>query len=560
MKKLHIILYLLFPVHIFSQDTVPPEIVSFELFPQAIDVTDGPQIVTFIVGATDDMSGVDNILIWIELPDGSFELAGNETLISGTIQDGVWELSESFTEFTDPGIAIINQITFVDLAGNNISYGYNDLLNLGFDLDFEIINNNIADTTPPEIASFVLSPQVIDVTDGTQIVTFTVGATDDMSGVDNILIWIELPDGSFELAGNETLISGTIQDGVWELSESFTEFTDPGIATINQITFVDLEGNNISYGYNDLLNLGFDLDFEIINNNIADTTPPEIASFVLSPQIIDVTDGTQIVTFTVGATDDMSGVDNILIWIELPDGSFELAGNETLISGTIQDGVWELSESFNEFTDPGIAIINQITFVDLAGNNNSYGYDDLLNIGLDLDFEIINNYTLPVEWYHPLKIENKNKLTWTISHQINNSHFEIEHSKNGTEFIRLDTLKGGGNSTSKVSYEYFLKPPYVGINYYRIKQVDFDGKYDYSNIVSIFFKNDNVYTFPNPVFDRLYVNYPRRGKVMIFNQLGKIVKQLRLDQDLTEIELSDIAKGIYTLKFENGSTTRFVKN
>ncbi len=199
MKKLQTLIFILFTLHLFSQDTTPPELASFELSPQVIDVTDGPQIVTFTVEATDDMSGVNNILVWMDLPDGGFEIAGGGTLISGTILDGVWEMTESFSEFTDPGIATVNQITLVDLAGNTFSYGYDDLVNLGFDLDFEIINNNIADTTPPELVSFELSPQVIDVTDGPQIVTFTVGATDDMSGVNNVLVWMDLPDGGVKL-------------------------------------------------------------------------------------------------------------------------------------------------------------------------------------------------------------------------------------------------------------------------------------------------------------------------------------------------------------------------
>ncbi len=362
-----------------------------------------------------------------------------------------------------------------------------------------------------------------------------------------------------EIAGGGTLISGTILDGVWEMTESFSEFTDPGIVTVNQITLVDLAGNTFSYGYNDLVNLGFDLDFEIINNNIADTNPPEIGSFELSPEVIDVTDGPQTVTFTVGATDDMSGVNNVLVWMDLPDGGFEIAGGGTLISGTILDGVWEMTESFSEFTDPGIATVNQITLVDLSGNTFSYGYDDLVNLGFDLDFEIINNYALPVEWYHQLKIENKNKLTWTITQQINNSHFEIEHSINGTVFILLDRLQGEGNSNSKISYKYVHETPNIGINYYRIKQVDFDGNYSYSNIVSTEFKDDKPNIYPNLVFDRLFINYPQRGKVIIYNQHGNVIKEINLDQDLTEVELSEIKRGIYMLKFQDGSATRFVK-
>ncbi len=146
-----------------------------------------------------------------------------------------------------------------------------------------------------------------------------------------------------------------------------------------------------------------------------DNMPPEIVSFDLSPQVIDVTDGSQAVTFTIGATDDISGVNSITIFIELSGGNGTNASNETLISGTIQDRVWELDETFSEFTDSGTANISMIWFFDVAGNISLFEDVELQGLGFDIDFnidfEILNNNTLSVEWYQQLKVENGNKLT-----------------------------------------------------------------------------------------------------------------------------------------------------
>lgn len=89
------------------------------------------------------------------------------------------------------------------------------------------------------------------------------------------------------------------------------------------------------------------------------------------------------------------------------------------------------------------------------------------------------------------KVDNFNFLNWTTATEINNAYFTIQRSNSGLDWENLDNIDGNGNSSTYIDYEYKdFKFQYNVINYYRLKQVDFDGKYEYSPIVYI--QNNSV--------------------------------------------------------------------
>lgn len=98
-----------------------------------------------------------------------------------------------------------------------------------------------------------------------------------------------------------------------------------------------------------------------------------------------------------------------------------------------------------------------------------------------------NSESLPIELlYLEGKFENgTNKLYWATSSEKNNDFFTIEKSYNGLDFYILGCLLGSGNSTELIKYEYIDFENSSEISYYRIKQTDYDGKFEYSPIVSI---------------------------------------------------------------------------
>lgn len=121
---------------------------------------------------------------------------------------------------------------------------------------------------------------------------------------------------------------------------------------------------------------------------------------------------------------------------------------------------------------------------------------------------------LPVElteFTASVTTEKTIQLTWTTASEKNNDYFAVERSTNGTTFKEISRKKGAGNSSAENKYELFDSNPSKGVAYYRLKQTDFDGKYEYSKVVALMYemKTDGscvLKVFPNPCSGRCYVS------------------------------------------------------
>jgi len=159
--------------------------------------------------------------------------------------------------------------------------------------------------------------------------------------------------------------------------------------------------------------------------------------------------------------------------------------------------------------------------------------------------------SLPIEMTAPLRVHLKDKtalLQWRTSTEINNSGFEIQRSGNGIEWEKIGWQVGQGNTTTPQSYTYTDRAPLFGTSYYRLKQVDFNGDTEYSNIVSLqYFRND-VTVYPNPVKELLYLhtNYSSVQKITMYDSVGSQV--IEIANPGTDIDVSTLPKGIYVLK------------
>ncbi|MBL4594688.1 MAG: T9SS type A sorting domain-containing protein [Flavobacteriales bacterium] len=95
------------------------------------------------------------------------------------------------------------------------------------------------------------------------------------------------------------------------------------------------------------------------------------------------------------------------------------------------------------------------------------------------------------------------KLTWKTSAEINNDFFTIERSQNGLDFEEIGEIPGNGNSNATKEYDLFDDSPLMGTSYYRLKQTDFDGKFEYIDLLAVNFNQDDdgictLHVYPNP--------------------------------------------------------------
>jgi hypothetical protein len=177
--------------------------------------------------------------------------------------------------------------------------------------------------------------------------------------------------------------------------------------------------------------------------------------------------------------------------------------------------------------------------------------------GLSIDNFSITAVTLPIvlSEFRAKVVGHSTLLTFTTATELNNSHFVIERSSNNQTWAEIGQVRGAGTSTEEQSYTFTDEKPLVGANYYRLKQVDFDGKYEYSPIrVVQFGKTASVLLSPSPVADRLTVKvaaaYEEDAQVDIIAVTGQIVRSTILAAESTnlEVDVTGLPKGIYTLR------------
>lgn len=180
--------------------------------------------------------------------------------------------------------------------------------------------------------------------------------------------------------------------------------------------------------------------------------------------------------------------------------------------------------------------------------------------------------------------EKKAFLYWTTASEINNDYFIVERSRDAINFEKTGIVKGAGNSTVVKNYTFVddlqsqINPEnyHAGspVFYYRLRQTDFDGKFEYSTIISLSEPGkDNIFinVFPNPVADNLGIEitgFETVGLTLTITDLPgrEVITQknnLVSGNNFLWIDMSEIKPGIYflilTAQGEEKSTRTFLK-
>ncbi len=216
-------------------------------------------------------------------------------------------------------------------------------------------------------------------------------------------------------------------------------------------------------------------------------------------------------------------------------------------------GTWGLRSTTINTTSNTLTVSGLTSFSEFAGSENAT--------------------PLPVEW---LSFTGKNvldnvELNWTTASEKNNKEFVVERSSDMLNFETAGVIKGKGNSNTPSDYRFTDVKPFneVSTLYYRIKQVDFNGDFEYSSVIAVSKdKVGNGVTIetinPNPFTQQLHVtlNHVSEGNVTIavYDMSGKVLythTQItgsgKLVIDLNE--LSSLPEGVYLLSVTNGNET-----
>ena len=165
---------------------------------------------------------------------------------------------------------------------------------------------------------------------------------------------------------------------------------------------------------------------------------------------------------------------------------------------------------------------------------------------------LVYSGVLPVELISFSGKENNSviQLEWQTASETNNKGFDVQRSTNDGNWEQIGWVAGIGNTTTEQRYELIDKNPSSGLNYYRLKQVDFDGKFDYSNIIVIDVESriSNLEVYPNPTAGKLNFKESINGNLTVRNTLGQIVYQNQMET-VQQLDLFFLPVGTYLLEY-----------
>ena len=195
----------------------------------------------------------------------------------------------------------------------------------------------------------------------------------------------------------------------------------------------------------------------------------------------------------------------------------------------------DVVSTFNTATD----VANTTTFVNgpsMGGITQTIYYRAVVQNGtcpsvnsVYVTITVVSGLPIELLYFNGVVCETGNKLYWSTASEDNNDYFNIEKTRDGKIWNSISNMKGAGNSSTQLYYSFVDEDVENIINYYRLKQTDYDGKFKYSEIISI----DN-----------------RTNKVKEIDKVTNILGQ--------EVDL-EYYKGICIIYYTNGSSEKTIK-
>jgi hypothetical protein len=211
-------------------------------------------------------------------------------------------------------------------------------------------------------------------------------------------------------------------------------------------------------------------------------------------------------------------------------------------------------------------ITSEITF-------RLYGWDASLAAGTFSvnDFDFFGTTSLPIELisFRGWTEKESTLLRFSTATETNNDFFSIERSANGLGYVEIGRVKGAGTSFEPQEYRFIDQQPLPGKNYYRLRQVDFDGKFSLSPVVlTKFGEGRSIVLAPVPATETLRIQLDKSAKNdglwQVFDLQGRVLLSGVFAAETTENDLivRDLPDGTYFLRLNMGLeiwTERFQK-
>ena len=197
----------------------------------------------------------------------------------------------------------------------------------------------------------------------------------------------------------------------------------------------------------------------------------------------------------------------------------------------------------------------------IAATNAVFG-DPCVGTGKRLYIQVTYGSTLPLTLisFSAKKAEkDKVLLNWATANEVNTNQFHIEKSSNSLSFEKVGAVAAVGRNAN--NYSYIDNILNTGTTYfYRLKMIDKDGKFQYSNIVRIDTKEntESLSVFPNPTSNYITITSSIHQQAVITNVTGQQIKKIDLIPGAQTVNVESWKPGIYVIK-TNEEAQKFIK-
>jgi hypothetical protein len=359
-------------------DTRAPYAVYFSFLDRYVDISAGTTDIGLFLEAADP-SGIGSIEVEIDGPSGPWRHLSVE---GGAGERSTLKPSIEVPSSTPDGDYRIVSLTVSDKEGNARTLSTAEIREASYMAEFEVFHG--PDTEGPKLTNLTLSPAELDTSQSPGMVTISLGATDPISGVNGVRAAVQLPGwepGPLELiserGAEEPPAEGDRHNGTWRQSISLVKDAMPGDYKISGVYLSDLAGNTSHYTRQELIELGFPVEFH--ETGEGDTTPPEIVNLWFEPTHLRTSAGQRTIFFYMHVRDDLtglgqwpdeglSGTDTSFDWPG-PSHEFTSTGRvPELVSGSETDGVWRHEVVLESDSPVGEYKLEYASATDRAGN------------------------------------------------------------------------------------------------------------------------------------------------------------------------------------------------
>ena len=369
--------------------------------------------------------------------------------------------------------------------------------------------------------------------------------------------------GTISWLGNLTnLIDLELNDN--NLSDSIPS----SIGNLTKLTNLELANNNLSNVIPSSLGNLIKLAYLVLNNNQLNGTIPSSLGNLDNLQVLFLQNN----NFTFGGMEGIVKISGGSFYGTsynnyAPQATIPLYNNNNVLSVSV--GGTPSNDTFKWYKDSVLVAtkVGDSTYTATANGNYWVVATNSVATELILYSDTITITSLPIKAINLQAKETHGQvlLQWQTIDEVNTASFTIQHSTDGATFSNVGSKEAVGSGNN--GYSFSPPAPIKEVTYYRIKAIDKDGSFSYSNVASVQFTvNSNQLTvYPNPSRDNVTISGSHIASVQVIDNSGRIVKVVSLkDATNPTIKTNDLAAGVYYLhiKTTDGGerVVSFVKN